>query len=539
MLIATNSPFSFSNQAGVEFSPLSDNDKTPDALILVLKKNWGADSIQEIYDLLHWIEETPVEIPCYLIGCEFTFPNTGPEEHSLEQHAHMKRDRGIQMLCDEVLRRSASIGVRTKATYEYLTTVIGYSQTKIDIIFDKARKSDHSKLNAYLVKNNPSFLCLTNDLMRFQRNPVVMYEKPIKNQKTITISAPIVREINESVRLEADIIIDLKKQTIWCETSKLYKNFLTPECCDAFLSVVLPFAMRAGKDIVCEAPVSEMLLHNLREILIPHLCTYDERLYESRITAPLPVSAIEPGNAVATGMSCGVDSMYSTTLYLKPGYPSMKLTHLYCGNYLYGNKSLVYKRAEAVADKLGLPLVTTKTNLNEALNLPHLYTHFYKTLFGVLALRKLFGTYYYSSAEDLGDFDLSKNATRSTIYSELLLLYTFSCDGFKLITGGGKSHRVEKTRALIEFEVSHDFLNVCLYPNKQSNCEKCVKTLLILDMLNALHLFKSVFDIDDYMEKRVKHFGYLCRQKHTSVLAPVYAFFLDKEPGIIAEATVN
>lgn len=114
----------------------------------------------------------------------------------------------------------------------------------------------------------------------------------------------------------------------------------------------------------------------------------------------------------------------------------MNLTHLYTGNYIYGNEGAIYERAELVAKDLRLPLVQTRTNINEQLKLPHLYTHFFKTMFGVLAMRKLFRTYYYSTAEDFSHFDLKDNGTNTTAAIELLLLYTFTCFDFNVVTGG-------------------------------------------------------------------------------------------------------
>src|SRR5690606_25109862 len=103
----------------------------------------------------------------------------------------------------------------------------------------------------------------------------------------------------------------------------------------------------------CEAPVTEMFLHNLQEILVPHLCKYDRRLHQTSILASADGSILHSGQAVGTGMSCGVDSFYTASLYYKHKLERMRLTHLYCGNYLYGNESLVYGRARQAAKDMG------------------------------------------------------------------------------------------------------------------------------------------------------------------------------------------
>ena len=217
----------------------------------------------------------------------------------------------------------------------------------------------------------------------------------------------------------------------------------------------------------------------------------------------------------------------------------MNLTHLYTGNYLYGNESRVYERAELAAEALGLPLVRTTTNISEALQLPHLYTHFYKTMFGVLALRKMFRIYYYSTAEDFSHFDLKGNATSPTAVLDLINLYTFSCPDFQIVTGGVKSERDEKTVAISALPAARKLLNVCLYPEGARNCgkcEKCMRTLLTLDMANSLDFFQAVFDIDEYRRTRPDNFVYLVQQKESIMLSEVYKHFLRTEPSLVKQA---
>jgi len=191
---------------------------------------------------------------------------------------------------------------------------------------------------------------------------------------------------------------------------------------------------------------------------------------------------------------------------------------------------------------MGLAYVSTTNNLGDILTLPHLQTHFYKIMFGVLSLKKLFKHYFYSSAEDLGVFKLVNNASNDTIYSELLLLYSFSTKEMSLHSGGGKAHRLEKTKYIAGNETAQKYLNVCLFPEKSINCgicEKCQRTLLMLDMLGYLDEFNESFDILKYKKNRKRHFEYLVRQKKSYNLKRVYDFFKKEEPTLISEAEAN
>jgi hypothetical protein len=449
------------------------------------------------------------------------------------------REDAIRALCDEVLTRSKSIGARGEITYLYLTEILGYKPDQVDIIYDSKSSENVKKIQDFLQKNKCPLQAYDKIFLGFQNNPKVFYERPREFDKIITIPHSYVATSESQARLSADVLIDGKIRTLWCETNKMYQHFLLSERADAFLCALLPFAMRSGKDIVCDAPVTEQFLHNLNEVLIPQLCTHDSRLYRTQVTAAGDSSILFCGNAVATGMSCGVDSFYTVSLYLASKFKSMNLTHLYTGNYLYGNDSKIYERAELAAEDLGLPLVRTSTNVSEALNLPHLYTHFFKTMFGILALRKLFRIYYYSTAEDFSHFNLKGNATSGTATIELILIYTFSCSDFQIVTGGAKSERPEKTAAICALPAAKKLLNVCLYPEITQNCgkcEKCMRTLLMLDMLDSLDLFQAVFDIDEYRRTRLDNFVYLVQQKGSIMLSEVYKHFLRTESSLVKQA---
>lgn len=536
MKIASNTPASFYPRPGYEFIHLGDNVSDVSIIVLMLEKNWGGGSVDKIKALSYWLSLYPKKIPCYIIGCESTIP-----DREWWRYRHKERDDAIRSLCDEVLIRSKSIGVRGEITYEYLTVMLGYDDEEVDIIYYKGECGNANKLSSYLENNNCPLRLFEKSILRFQSEPRVWYERPIGFEKEIIICQPAVTEGNEVARLSAGVRIDGELKNLWCETDKSYRHFLLSERADAFLCVLLPHAMRAGKDIICEAPITEHFLHNLNEILIPQLVEYDRRLYKTKIKAFSDSGSLECGSAVATGMSCGVDSFYTAKLYHDSEFESMKLSHLYCGNYLYGNDSLVYDRASLAAKSLGLPLVSTKTNINEQLNLPHLFTHFFKTMFGVLALKKLFSVYYYSSASDFGDFTLRDNSLRSTAQFELLLLYTFSCSDFQIIAGGVKSNRLEKTEAILNYAPARSYLNVCLYPDNDINCGKCgkcMRTLLMIDMLGGLDYFGEVFDIKAYRESRLESFIYLVKMKKSIEMSKVYKYFLAHEPRLVKQAEV-
>ena len=531
MIIATNTPLSFPASA-YKFVQLDESTDASnvDVIVLMLEKNWGAKSVTTIEKLFLLISRLPDNVPCFMLGCETTIPDL-----FIEKYRHRARDEAVLQLCLEVLKRSKSILCRGEITRNYLVNFLGLDSSKVlNFNLKNSREYNLGLLRDFTFNNNCDFLLNAEDaICDFQFNP---FEMRADYSCNIFISLPRIKELSGGKsRVIADITIDSKTSELWCEVDDCYSQYLLVEHADAFVCALLPLAIRTGRDIVCASPVSVGFYHNLVEILLPHLCKYDSRLYESKIvaeTSELPTT----GSAVTTAMSCGVDSFYTYNEYFNSKYPSMSLSHLYVGNYLYGNEGAIYERASKVAQFTGLPIIKTATNLNEFFDLPHLHVHFYKTMFGVLSLRKLFKIYYYSSGEDFSSFKLRDNSIDSTLRTELLLLYTFSSDGLTLITGGGKASRLYKTKSIVDQEVVQQYLNVCLNPHLKVNCGtcgKCYRTLLMIDMLGCLDKFTLVFDIDKYKNNRKEAFKYLIKNSRDPVFHDVYSYFLSNESLLI------
>ena len=226
---------------------------------------------------------------------------------------------------------------------------------------------------------------------------------------------------------------------------------------------------------------------------------------------------------VGTGLSCGVDSFHAVLKHLNSGYPSQDLTHLATFEVggvhgLYQNPALVrqkiFERAEKVSRELKLPLVKLKSNLQHVIWMDNLYHHTYRDVMAVYAMQKLWKTYYYaSSAYGFNYFTLKKCFSIDPAYFELLLLDCFSIEGLRLISAGGEGDRTDKIEFIADKPLAQKYLHVCI--NREINCgvcEKCLRTLLIIDAVNKLDNFREVFDIDAYLKIREQAWIY-CHDK--------------------------
>ena len=373
----------------------------------------------------------------------------------------------------------------------------------------------------------------------------------------IKLSRPYINYSNCKARLVCDIEyeslnhrgVGCEKVSIIVEVDKEYEKYLCYERSDAFLIAILPLAMRINQDIVCCAPVTEQLLHNITMVLVPQLAKYDPMLNNIKITASTD-SALMGGDGVGTGLSCGVDSFHTILSYINTPFKDFKLTHL-CnfdvGSYdAYQDRNETKARSrgqeKAVSDSLGLPIIFLDSNIMPIMRNfvgRHKFIHTYYSIFAVFALRKLWKIYYYASTYDLSHFSIIEASQKDSSYYDLLSSYCFTVPDLRIYIGGINEFREEKLLMISDSDIVKKYLHVCVRtaPKNCNICFKCRRTLLMLDMLGKLEEFRDVFDIDYYNSNRVSfYFRHLIMQSENNFLKSVYAYFMKKEPKLMARA---
>lgn len=310
-----------------------------------------------------------------------------------------------------------------------------------------------------------------------------------------------------------------EKEVFFGGVGKEYKDYLLYERSDAFLVGLLSYAMRTKQDIQCEAPVSEELLYNIRQYLVPLVVKYGDNLYDTKIEAKTTSEKLPCGNMVGASASGGVDSFNTIKNQWKSEYPSMNITHLCLNNVgayndCYGDvdsrndvKNERYHIGAQIAEELGLKVILTESNFGDMFVQNHLYTNTYSSMFSVLCMRKAWKTYYYSSAfHDMGQFSLYHNQTKDTSYYDLLTLNCFSTDGIKIYSEGGEKTRYEKVKNIANFPPVKKYLHVCFKDKVNCGvCDKCRRTLLCLDLAGELDNFKDVFDVETYRRNKKEY----------------------------------
>ena len=114
----------------------------------------------------------------------------------------------------------------------------------------------------------------------------------------IKIYKGTVEKFQDKAILSTDIEIDGQPKNVVISVDENYKKYLSPERADYALIGMLSYALKNKHDIICEAPVTEELLYNIRETLIPTLVYSDSRNYPAKISADM-TSPLEKVNTDA------------------------------------------------------------------------------------------------------------------------------------------------------------------------------------------------------------------------------------------------
>ncbi len=344
---------------------------------------------------------------------------------------------------------------------------------------------------------------------------------------------PEIIENEKTSRLVCNVTVGEEVREIWFEVEKEYGQYLCADRLDAFVIGLLSWAMRNGEDIICKAPITEMLLYNIKKFLLPSVTENAKKLYCPIISANT-IDCIKDGwGGVGTGVSCGIDSFYTILNHLNSKFTHMNLTHLCLNNVGAYNsahdaetvRTTAIWRAQKVAEELNLKLLITNSNFAEVFPQNHLLTNTYSSMFAVFCLQKLWRVYYYSSCLDFSQFSLKNNELYDTAYYDLLLLNCFSLPNIKLYSEGAIKTRLEKVRQVSSFPVVKRYLNVCI--RKENNCGKCSKckrTILELDVVGKLKEFNHVFDTEEYYRERDRYLGltYIKREINDMFYQDIY-----------------
>ena len=320
---------------------------------------------------------------------------------------------------------------------------------------------------------------------------------------------------------------------------KEYADYLVSERCDAYVAILLRYAFDRGFNIKSLVPMSEDLYYNVVEHLMPPMTK------NGRFRVRLDTDVAEPlpgGDAVGTGVSCGVDSLHAIRKYKDYPMEGYRLTHLcindvgaFDGIYdLTGPeeaKSKVYARARAVASEVGLPLIETDSNIFKCFRVNYLFSHDFYSAFAVFCLKKLWKRYYYASegVDFVSGFSMRDYLHNDSAAYEILLFDCLSTPGMRLYSEGSTLTRFQKIEDISDYPIARRHLFSCAFTGDNcSKCDKCTRNLLALDSLGKLDEFSGVYDVDFYRSHRYRYMWYMYSKRSDHYFEPIFESFEGK-----------
>ena len=341
----------------------------------------------------------------------------------------------------------------------------------------------------------------------------------------ITVGTLHTVEAENQVRLCAQVTMKERTQEVWFSVEPEFAPYLTDDRADAFVIAFLPAAMRLGADICCEAPVTKRLYYQLTTYLIPALAANIEGFHPISIHAPLTEKVLPCENAVGTGWTGGVDSMYTLMTHLNAAQPHRRLTHLLVANVgtLESDRNtellqyMAQKARDGIARDQNLAVVAVDSNIQLLLDENYLSVAVFRLPAAVLALQKLFGAFLHSGAYEFSRFSFVKE---NSAYYELLPLSCFETDCTVFYSTGSHVSRIQKLKELSGFSPAMQYLHPCIYAQQDNcgKCGKCVRTMGALYALGTLDRFEQVFDLTDFYKHKDGHLASILAKKREPAL---------------------
>lgn len=330
------------------------------------------------------------------------------------------------------------------------------------------------------------------------------------------------------VRLETDIkFLDMSEpcpvETIYFEIDKNYLEVFADDTYDAFVLIPLFLAMKYHTDLRIKGNLSKRFYKNLTWYIQKIFCDFSPKLSTVQIIVDGVISMPPKGSLIGTGISCGVDSL--STIYdrfIKEDDPDYRINALFffnCGanggfqsDFEVRAFNMRYKRIRALASELYLPVIPINSNLH-AFHKNYIDTMILLSNYScVLSLQNVVRRYYTSST--LGYNEIKNMGTKYKTYDlaefcESYLIPLIRTERTELIVDGCQYRRVDKVKKIADWDIAQKYLNVChVYTDDLSNCgfcEKCLRTLLPLEILGKLEKFAQVFDIEKYKSESLNY----------------------------------
>ena len=355
----------------------------------------------------------------------------------------------------------------------------------------------------------------------------------------------------------ANLTVDNHSEELETTVNEACLPYLCIDRIDAYIMGFMHFALKNGYDFKSSLPITESLYYNLNYHYIDALLDGNPHLHRVQIEAPIIPDIKESekkGKLVATGISCGVDSLYTIATHTnRRGFtPSNQCDSFVIDTLCFFNAGAAMKSADELDNYLSkgrLDLAKSfaceynyrflhvQSNIHLLIHkyspngYSHVENHTFTALFCILHLQYGISKYYYSSGYSLTNFSINNlnNKEFDPAHYDLFTLTAASINLMQLYSTGSTTSRLNKIKLLNSFPPAYKYLNVCVNAIKNDNiCFKCERTLLEIDAVGDIDNFTPVFDVDYYKQNKYKYMTALYKKaklKKEHFYLEVYPYF--------------
>lgn len=318
------------------------------------------------------------------------------------------------------------------------------------------------------------------------------------------LSASEITIKNGEVMVSASVTFDRpllnKPDRLWFSYPEKFAPFVTRRS-DAFAAGLVLLAMVSGEDLVIEGDLSPRLARGLAEYQRVFHAWYPHLLSVVNIRAHA-INALPPeqaGKETLSLFSGGIDSAFTLMQHLPERQPLPEFQVRYV-LFMHGfdiplqNPSSFDHARGTFARELaavGVELIAVRTNLRYFTSglLPWMISHGSISIAAGLTLDRLCSKLLLPATHNLDDF--------KPWGSSPLVDHWLSTETIAAIHHGISQTRMDKTHAISGWRPAQQFLRVCINEagrdgvHNCSACEKCLRTMISLEMCGKLDQFKT------------------------------------------------
>jgi len=315
----------------------------------------------------------------------------------------------------------------------------------------------------------------------------------------ITVTAPSMTSDGPGrTRLSATIDDGDSRSEVWFSIPEATAAPDPPS--EPFVLAALLQAMRHGKDLVLEGPVSAMLLANLEGLQEIYAGWFPDLFSPVAVVAEPAMPPDRVSAAIAACFSGGVDSFHTVMTHRKRLDALVYVDGLDMVDPDPAFRQMVHARMAEAADEVGLPLLVATTNVREyAAPFAAWLEHFHAMALAAVG---------HAMAAGLGELLITADRSYSTALqwgNHPMATPLYSSEAIRVTPSGWEGTRADRVMAIASYPPALRHLRVCWRnPDSAYNCgrcEKCIRTKIGLELAGALDACATLdhhLDLSEY-----------------------------------------